>query len=89
MWEVWSLSQSLRVRPSDALGLRDRFVAFCVDRAVWTFAKTVEEAMDQAESRLPKNAKDRAHVNARQRVLDQYLGVVASEQPSRFRSPGG
>jgi hypothetical protein len=43
--------------------------------------------MDQAEKRLPKTAKDSAHERARQRVLDEYLGIEAAKTPARFRAP--
>lgn len=82
------MSQKLRTRPSSLLGVVDPLTAFYVDRAVFSFAGEVEEEMDAAEKRLPKNAKDAAHVRARQKVLDQYLGVESSEQPQRFRSIG-
>jgi hypothetical protein len=38
-------------------------------------------------TRLPKSAKATAETRARQRVLDQYLGVVVAEETTRFRSP--
>lgn len=78
----------LRCRPSALLGVVDTWVAFCVDRALFTFGTTVENEMDEAEQRLPKNAKEIAHRRTRQRVLDEYLGVELSEQPERFRSVG-
>lgn len=74
-------------RASQLLGISDGFVAHCLDRAVWTFAKTVENEMEVAVTRLPKNAKPSAETRARQRVIDQYLGIVAVEQPERFRAP--
>lgn len=82
------MSQRMRCRPSSLLGIPDPFVAFCTDRAVFTLAATIENEQDTAENRLPKNAKDSAHTRARQRVLDEYLGVQLSEHPERFRSVG-
>jgi hypothetical protein len=83
------MATDLRCRPSSLLGVTDSWVAFCTDRAVWTFASAIRKDMDEAESRLPKNAKDAAHTRARQRVLDEYLGIELSETPDRFRSVGG
>jgi len=82
------MANRLRCRPSALLGVTDSWVAFCTDRALFTFGTTVEGDMDEAETRLPKNAKEAAHRRARQRVLDEYLGVELSEQPERFRSVG-
>lgn len=82
------MGQKLGTRPSTLLHVTDPWVAFCVDRALYTFASGIESDMDDAEARLPKNAKDSAHIRARQRVLDQYLGVDPSEQSDRFRSIG-
>jgi hypothetical protein len=81
------MSQSLRSRPSGLLGITDTFVAYCLDRAVWLFARSVESAQEEAVTRLPKSAKATAETRARQRVLDQYLGVVVAEETTRFRSP--
>lgn len=82
------MSQTMRCRPSSLLGVTDSYVAFCVDRASWSLAAAIEEDQNAAESRLPKNAKDAVHTKARQRVLDQYLGIEASEEPNRFRRIG-
>jgi hypothetical protein len=54
---------------------------------VTAFANKVENAMDQAEKQLPKTAKDSAHARARQRVLDEYLGIEAVQKTERFRAP--
>jgi hypothetical protein len=79
------MSQAMRCRPATLLGVTDPLVAFYLDRACWSFASTVEREQETAVNRLPKNAKDAAHTRARQRILDQYLGV--EEIPSdRFRS---
>lgn len=52
------------------------------------FATAIENEQNEAESRLPNNAKDAAHQRAKQRVLDKYLGVELAEEKGRFRSPG-
>ena len=83
------MATEMHCRPSTLLGVTDRWVAFCTDRAVYLFASTIRNEMDEAEARLPKNAKDAAHARARQRVLDEYLGVELSETPTRFRSISG
>lgn len=82
------MSQSMHCRPSLLMGVMDPLTAFYADRACWTFAMTIQNEMEVAVTRLPKNAKDSAHDRARQRVLDEYLGIEEEETTSRFRSPG-
>lgn len=82
------MSQDMHCRPSSLMGATDPLVAFYADRAVWTFAKSINEEMDAAVTRLPKNAKDAAHQRAKQRVLDQFLGYEEeAKAPGRFRAP--
>lgn len=82
------MSQTLRCRPSELLHLTDPLTAFYTDRALFTFAANIENDQEAETSRLPDNAKSSAHTRARQRVLDRYLGVEASEQKGRFKSVG-
>ncbi len=77
----------MRVRASAVLGIADPLTAYCVDRALWTFARVIEEEQEAATKRLPKNAKDTTHARARERVLEKYLGIEMSEK-GKFRSPG-
>jgi len=83
------MATELHCRPSALLGVTDSWVAFCTDRAVFLFASTIRNEQDEAEARLPKNAKDAAHTRARQKVLDEYLGIELAEQSGRFRSVSG
>jgi hypothetical protein len=83
---MWLMAQSFSTRPSELAGSPDVFTAFCLDRAVWTFGRGVETAMDEAENRLPKSAKDKTRQNTRQRVLDRFLGVDQATA-GRFRNP--
>lgn len=81
------MSQAMKCRPSDLLGVDNSLTAFYVDRATWTLASTIESEMETAVTRLPKTAKEQAHHKARQRVLDQFLEFEAAAEPGRFRSP--
>lgn len=82
------MCQGYHVRPSDLLRVSDSFVAFAVDRAVWTFAAAIEQDQEDAVRHLPKNAKETTHNHVRQRVLDSYLGIDPTTTPGRFRDPG-
>jgi hypothetical protein len=81
------MSHDLRSRPSELLGCVDSFTAFCVDRAVWTLAKAIENEQEEAVNRLPKSAKEKAHRNAKQRILDKFLGVELDKAPQKFKAP--
>jgi hypothetical protein len=58
-----------------------------LDRAVWTFATSLEEDQERAVNRLPKNAKDATIAHTKQRVLDQYLGIDTAKVKGRFKTP--
>lgn len=89
MWELWRMAQDLGVRPSAVAGIDSRFAAaFYFDRALWTFAKVIEDEQEKAVSRLPTSAKEKAHVRARQKVLDRFLNTEPTAEAGRFRSPG-
>jgi hypothetical protein len=81
------MAQAMHCRPSNLMGIKDPLTAFYADRATFSFAKTIENEMDAAVTRLPKNSKEAAQQRARQKVLDQYLGYETVSQPSRFRAP--
>lgn len=80
------MAQAMKTRPSSLLGVLDSYVAFCVDRACFILASAIENDQNLAEERLPSSAKGTAHTRARQRVLDQYLGIELSGAKERFRA---
>jgi hypothetical protein len=81
------MAEKMHCRPSTLLGVQDPALAFCVDRATMTLASAIEAEMDARTKRLPDNAKAAAHDRARQKVLDEYLGVELADEPQRFRTP--
>lgn len=82
------MCQAYHVRPSELLAVGNSSHAFFVDRAVWAFASTVEREQEESEKGLPKKASEAMRNNARQRVLDKYLGLDPTKMPGRFRDPG-
>jgi hypothetical protein len=58
-----------------------------LDRAVWTFAVSVEAEQEAMVGRLPKNAKPEAQDRVRQTVLDAFLDIDHTKAPGRFRDP--
>lgn len=81
------MAEKMHCRPSTVLGVSDPAIAFCVDRATLTLVRAIEEDMDAREKRLPDSAKASTREKARQRVLDQYMGVELAEETGRFRAP--
>jgi hypothetical protein len=81
------MAEKMHCRPSAVLGVQDPALAFCVDRATMTLVSAIEGDMDARTKRLPDNAKASTHERARQKVLDEYLGVELADQPQRFRAP--
>jgi hypothetical protein len=69
------MSQAYHVRPSAILGITEGLPAYAVDRAVWTFARAIEAAQEEAVKRLPKKATEALQTSTRTRVLDVFLGV--------------
>ena len=92
------MARAYHTPPSELLGLRggsgnDSYLAFAIDRAVWTFGTCVEADMHEAESdpRLERAGVKRAEiVAARQRVWDEYMSVPEySQEPVKAPPPKG
>lgn len=87
------MARTFHVRPSELLGVRDSFLAFCIDRAVWTFGTAVDTDMDAAQNdrRLGDNPKREVLIKARETVFLQYMNINGDEtSPSptgRFADP--
>jgi hypothetical protein len=86
------MAKTFRVRPSDLLGIIDNsYLAFCLDRAVWTFGNAVEYDMNQAEEdpRLGKTPKKEQLLAARQAVFEAYMnqGEKPEATPGKFADP--
>lgn len=69
------MSQAYHCRPSSILGITEGLPAFAVDRAVLTFAKTIEAEQDKAVRNLPKNTSEASIAQRRQAVLDHFLRI--------------
>lgn len=78
------MSQVVRVRPSEFLGIIDPYLAFCCDEAVIAFGLGVEAQLDAVEA---KNDKDMA--SKRQAVLNRLLDVAPTKRFKAFRPKRG
>lgn len=85
MWEAWTLSKSMGIRPSEVYSIEDRLAAYCFDRAVTMWGLHVEQAVRQKV----EAAKTRqAAVMVAQRTMDRFLYSDApNSAPGRFRDP--
>lgn len=71
MWELWLLSQKIRQRPSDILGVDGSAARYFLDRAVWLFGVSVEDDLNIIE----RYEKDQKIANSkRRRTLNLWLG---------------
>ena len=81
MWSTWRLSQSVRTRPSELMGIQHDAVAFYFDRVVAGIGTAIEQEIETAQQKS-KNAAGAA-VKA-QLVLNKWL---RAEGGARYRDP--
>lgn len=71
------MAKTWTVRPSQLLGIKDEYVAFCLDEAVAFFGNEVEAEINGIEGRNPRDTQVR-----QERKLRELLGVKV-----RFADP--
>lgn len=83
------MSKTFRVRPSQLLGVADvsDYLAFCLDRAVWYFGSCLEADLDDAEMALGNAPKRNQIINARRRVLNEYLALPSEPVKGQYADP--
>lgn len=83
---LWLESQSLRVTPSNILGLEaGSYEAYCLDQAVWYFGSQVQNDVEQAGQ--PKAKGSGKIESARRRTLDKYLKEPGASTKGQFADP--
>lgn len=87
MWTAWTMSQAMKVRPSDLYFIRDEVTAFCFDRAVWVFGTALEADIREST----EGAKDQSQAERKANMrLSVWLRDPEEEQkkaPPKFRDP--
>ena len=78
---MWRLSQSVRTRPSELMGIRHTAVAFYFDRVVVSIGTAIESDIQEAQAKSKNNKA--ASVKA-QLVLNRWL---RAEGGARYRDP--
>ena len=87
VWLLWLKSRSVRVRPSELLGIKPASIeGYCLDEAVIYFGMSLENMLEQAGVK-PSKEERRAQA-ARERLLDRVLAEEGEEkQASGFADP--
>lgn len=89
MWETWLASRSLRIRPSDYLGIEWSVTRYYMDKAVWTLGSLIDADLAEAEdSGGSKITASQIRVK-KQAVLDKWLIINkdSSSVKGRFKDP--
>lgn len=78
MWEAYTLSKRMKIRPSELYFIKDELAAWSFDRAVMHFGAEVEADLDSIDD---KNSKTLEH--KRTARLQKWLGIAP-----QFKDPG-
>ena len=81
LWEAWTLSQSLRQRPSSLYAIRSSVTAFYFDRVVTGVGRQIESEIEAAQA---KTKSDKGRQVKAQLVLNRWL---RSEGGAKYRDP--
>jgi hypothetical protein len=76
---AWSMSKSLRCRPSEVYSIQSPLAAYCFDSAVTRWGNALEVAMTEAGDAEKDGKKAQ---RARERVLRRFVPETA-----RYRDP--
>lgn len=79
---MWNLSQALRTRPSDILGLSDKIQCYYFDKAVWIFGTEVEADIERSSA---KAKTDRGREQKRIQVLRKWIPEFSEQR--KFKDP--
>jgi hypothetical protein len=81
LWQLFNLGKTWGCRPSELIGIRSDWQAFCFDRAVATFGNALQNELESVEG---KNSK------AIQRKRDQILRkwIPEAREERKFADPG-
>lgn len=90
-WRLFRLAKELNCRPSALLGIKNDYVAFCLDEAIVEFGTALDNALDKGT----EGAKNRRQAEGRAKhILEKWLaddppeGVEAPKAANKaFRAP--
>jgi hypothetical protein len=77
VWEIYQTAKSFNTRPSDILGVTDKYAAYCLDTAVGEFGRVIENELSGVEGKTKKEIASKSD-----RLMRKWL-----DMPQQFRSP--
>jgi hypothetical protein len=66
MWNVYVMSKEVSSRPSDLLGIRDDYSAWCLDEVVIEWGMYVNSELDKIKDKRPKAAEGKRKARLKQ-----------------------
>ena len=81
LWQLFNLSQTYRVLPSELLGLTNTHAAWQVNRSVAVFGTSLKAELDEVEGKNKREIKRK-----RDQVLARWFPEARSEK--KFKDPG-
>ena len=85
LWILWLQSKTWQTLPSVLLGIKNEYVAYCLNYATYYFGVTVENELDKASHKPSKQEK--ATSAARNRKLEQILSGNKASTSNQFMDP--
>lgn len=87
MWLLDKLATRYHTRPSELLGIDQRFDAYCLDEATMMFCSAVQGKIDSVPTPKGKRAAEKRE-KAQEALLKQLLRIPETEKkPAAFRDP--
>ena len=83
-WLLWREARRWSLRPSDLLGLDDRYIGYCFDQAIGFIGETIDNELEEIEN--DSKASDFSKTTRKQNVLKQYFGE-AWEPRGQYADP--
>lgn len=83
-WRLYRLAKACFCRPSDLLGVEDRYTAFCLDEAIILWGETLEAELE----RVTEKAKSRKSAEGKQKlILEKWLGTNKVKGKKQYATP--
>lgn len=80
------MSERYQCPPSQLLGMKDSYTAYCYDEAVFVWASEIEAKLEGIKQGKGKNAAEQRAAK-QETLLKKLLGITKKESPGQFRDP--
>lgn len=64
-----------KTRPSKLLGIKDKYIAYCLDQAIFYFGTSIDYELEQVDEKNPEGAQHK-----REQLLRSFLYPEAESQ---------